>query len=128
MEVMRVVIHEAGQAPRPVAPAEARAIAQLVGADAGDRYHAILRYAAHRRQVGVERIQDRIARNRLDELMQIIRSDDAGIPGAEIARIEIIAHRPVDAFRLLPALVEGAAIIDPKNIRLRGLWNRISAV
>jgi hypothetical protein len=50
--------------------------------------------------------------------MQVIGAGDARIPGTEIASIEVIAGRPVDALHLLVTEIERTAVVQPQNLRL----------
>jgi len=68
------------------------------------------------------------ARNRLNVLVEIIGSGDAGIPRAVIAQIEVVARCPVDALHLLEADIEIAAVIKPQNLGLLGNRNRVSGI
>ena len=45
--------------------------------------------------------------------MQIIGADDSGIPGAEVAEVDIIAGVEINTLQLDIAEIAGGAVIDP---------------
>ena len=108
---MSLVIHEARYAPLPIAPAQTCAVAQSrQGFDADE----LLRAGVNDRMEG---IQDIGARDGLDILVKIIGPGDAGIPGAVIAKIDVVAGVPIDAFDVEKSRSDRAAVADPIDVR-----------
>src|ERR1700684_1398611 len=61
----------------------------------------------------MELIDDRGARHSLVIPVQVIGARDAGVPGAEIAQIDVVAEVPVDAGDMGEAGPHRAAVTDP---------------
>ena len=97
MEEVALVIHEAGEAPVPVAPPQPGPVLE-----ARTRLHAELLHAVQRGKIGVVEVVDGAAGN-LRFLFQVIGADDAGIERAEALPLPIVAHLEVDALVPLPS-------------------------
>ena len=68
----------------------------------------------------MQRVEHRTTGDRLQPAIQVIGSGDAGIEGAKIACIEIIARIPVDSRDVEKAAAEAAAVLKPQDIGGQG--------
>src|SRR5258706_16218091 len=106
------VVHEAGKAPRAVAPSQTRSV-----------FESWSHFDAELIQVGklyvlVNGVDDRSSRGGNGLIFQIVGAGLTDIEGPDVAQIPVIAPGPVHAVDLVPALVEGAAVIQPIDQRL----------
>src|SRR5207302_10231429 len=111
-EEVRLVVDEGSEAVRSVAPAQPRPIDE-----SRQRLDAILRHASDRGEILMERVNDCRAGYRLRDAMHVIGAGDAGIPGAEVAKIEIVAGVPVHALNAQEAYSDRAGVTQPTNRR-----------
>ncbi len=113
MVVVRLGVHERGEAPWAVGPADTRAVAQSrIVRDA-------LSFVQTAGRIGrIEHILDECAIDRLLLLMQVVGSGNADVERADIAPIPVVAALEIDAVELDEALVERAAVVDPVDQRL----------
>src|SRR5258706_12489335 len=108
MIVVGLVIHEPRDAPRTVAPAQPRPVTH-----SRQGFYAVLGKSTVRGQVLMVFVNDGASRDRLLVAVQVVGADDAGVPGAKVAHVPIIARLPVDPLHLEEAGADGAAVIDP---------------
>src|SRR5262245_46983448 len=102
VEIVGAMIHEAGDAPRPVAPAQTRPVNQ-----ARSRFDTLLCNPVIRSEVGVETIYRSGGRIQGKVPVQIIGAGNAGVERADITEVPIVADVEVKAVQLQPASVHG---------------------
>src|SRR5205823_280111 len=104
-EEVRLVVDESGEAIRAIAPAQPRTIDEP-----WQRLDAILRHASDGSEILMERVNDGRAGYSLRDAMHVISAGDAGIPGAIVAQIEVIARVPVHTLDAEEADSDGAGV------------------
>src|SRR5690242_12042682 len=102
---MRLIVQESGDAERTVAPAETRPVNQSWR----NQVRALGKLGFR------HDIVDRAAGHRLLEAVQVISAGDAGIPGAVITQIEIIAGVKVNSFDTQEAGADRATVAEPED-------------